>query len=225
MNIPTTFRRMQFVALAVTCVVAAAVNAGAQVSEINRVKKWDVYLVGNNMRSQQIDYKTNSGLVPISMDDTFMGGFGFGYHFSEEFAWRFEGSFGYTAFRGHGPAEGTTRSATINTGIVNFDWLILPKKVTPYLTAGVGWQYVYTQTSNIAVPVAYWDPWYGHTIGTAYPTHTESDILWTAGLGIRWDVTESFFLRFSADNNWINFSQAEGAIVQTRYGLAIGLMY
>lgn len=221
------FRYRRIITFVIAAAAAAWINgsAFAQTEEVTRVKKWDVYLIGQNIHTEQIDYKTNSGLVPITVDTTFTGGIGFGNHFTEKFAWRFEGTVGDAVFRGHGPAEGTSRRATLSTGMVNFDWFISPRRISPYFTAGLGWQYLYTQTSNVGTTVAYWDPWYGYTVGTAYPTHTESNIVWSAGLGVRWEVTNSFFLRLSADANWINFSQASNNITQVRYGLALGTMY
>jgi opacity protein-like surface antigen len=217
--------------LAATMTLAALMamhrTAGAQnvVGEITRDKKWDVYILGQNLTSEEIEYRTNSGLVPITMSPTPMGGFGFGYHFMKNFAWRFEGAIGYPTFTGHGPASGTTRDVALHTGMLNFDWFMLDKRVSPYFTAGLGWQYIYAQTSNIGAPVAYWDPWYGYTVGVAYPGHSETDFLWTLGLGLRWDVSQHFFLKLAADSNWVDFSKASKTINQIRYGLTLGMMY
>jgi opacity protein-like surface antigen len=223
----TTFTFLwKYIALILITIAAfAAEIACADNTEITRAGKWDVYLIGQNLSSEQIDYHTNSGLIPIEMDDTFLWGFGFGYHVRENLGWRFEISTGNPIFRGKGPATGTSRQATMRFGAINFDWFITPKRFTPYLTAGVGWQYLYVRTSNVGTTVAYWDPWYGYTVGTSFPSHTESNAVWTVGLGLRWEVSDRFFLRVSGDSNWLHFNNASEWTTQTRYGLALGATY
>jgi outer membrane protein W len=219
------WRYIVILAAAIVTISSGAFAQDGQGREVNRMGKWDVYLLGQNLHSQQIDYKTNSGVVPITMDSTLMGGLGFGYHLTQNWGWRFEVALGYPTFSGKGAASGTSRNASLQTGMLNVDWILLPRRITPYFTGGIGWQYIYAQTSNVGTVTTYWDPWWGYTTGVAYPSHTETDFVWTAGLGIRWEVTDFFFLKVSADSNWLNYSQGNGTTNQIRYGLAIGATY
>jgi opacity protein-like surface antigen len=190
-----------------------------------RAQKQDIYLVFGAIGSKQIDYKTASGLVPISMDTTYLGGIGFGYHFSGKLSLRFETLFGNTTFRGKGPASGTSREVAMDSGMINLDWFILDRPVSPYITAGIGVQYIEAQLSNVSVPTAYWDPWWGYTVTSSYPTYSETDFVPSLGIGVRWDVNDRFFLKASVDSSWINYVNVSDTSHQIKYGLTFGAVY
>jgi opacity protein-like surface antigen len=216
--------RIRTFLLAAGLLAAAGTTPGAA-QDFTRQNKQDIYVLFQTINAKQLDYRTDSGVVPLSMDTTYLGGLGFGYHFYPSLAGRFEVAFGNTVLHGRGPAQGTSRQVWMNSGMFNLDWNMLDRRITPYLTGGIGWQYVEAQLSNTPVPTVYWDPWWGYTGTTSYPVYSETDLVLSLGLGVRWDVTDHFFLRLSADASRINYVNISGYTTLIKYGFIIGAAY
>src|SRR5690349_14912201 len=144
----------QRLAIALT-LIAAVLPSAAQIPSafegLSRKGMSEVYGIGQYLHSEDIDFNGPFGTVKTKMDDTGLGGFGFAWHFSDFFSIHTDFMFGSATFTGNGPFEdvvGTRpfhQDAFIQTGKFNVDWNIINRRITPFVTAGIGYQYLETE--------------------------------------------------------------------------------
>jgi opacity protein-like surface antigen len=190
--------------------------------EISREGTKDVYIFSNFVKSDPIQYKSGPANVPIDVDDTYLWGFGFGGFFSDQLAMRFELGFGDTVLHARTGGGDINRDAWLSTGMFNLDYALTLQRLTPYITGGIGWQYLEAEVATVGFPVWVWDPWYGWIL--SYPTavYTEWDFAYQTGIGLRWDVGDGLFLRVGYDLNWVDYHNASRDALQQKLGLVIG---
>ncbi len=217
---------------------AAAVLAGLVLNVVlvstslaqpySREGHWEFFLGGQVISSQDITFNDALGTVTTKMDTAGLGGFGLGYHLTDNIALRGDFMFGGTTFYSTGPdiAGRLAQDAFIQTASFNLDWNILKQRFTPFLTAGIGYQYFSVELVNAPpVETCWWDPWWGWVCGFEKPTHNETDFTWNVGGGLRWDMNNRFFLKALVDANWLQFSGAQGITTQIRGTFGVGVTY
>jgi opacity protein-like surface antigen len=212
--------------------MAAALPATAQVPSafegLSRKGMSEFYGIGQYLHSEDINFNGPTGDVKTKMDDTGLGGFGFAYHFSDFFSVHGDFMFGSATFSGQAPLEfGTgTRSfkqdAFIQTGRFNVDWNIINRRITPFVTAGIGYQYLETELENTYGTSCYWDPWYGYVCYSGHYHAWETDFTWNAGAGIRWNILEHLSIKATGGATWLEYSGAHGVTTQLEGIFAIG---
>lgn len=178
-------------------------------------------------------YATSNG-SSAETDNTIGYAFGFDYNFNENFA--LGGSFSWSNMDYDAkivPASGNSSSPIslsgtmeTNTIAINGTYNFLNKVVTPFVTGSMGATYIDTNVPNgPPVPVCWYDPWYGYYCGSVVPTKDETDFSYGVGAGVRWDVTELFFMRGVVNKNWIQASGDIGTPGFLSYGLDLGLRF
>ena len=193
----------------------------------DRTSKTEVYGIGEYLHSEGIGYNGPFGPVNIKMDDTGLGGFGMAYHFNQFLSVHADFMFGSATFSGDLPlATGGTfhesQDTFLQTGRFNLDYNIINRRITPFVTAGIGYQYMEAELEN-APPVSYWYPGWGWQYG-----HTqvwETDFTWNVGGGIRWNITDNFFIKATVGAQWLEYSGANGITTQIEGMFAIGWMF
>ena len=193
----------------------------------NRTYKTEVYGIGQYLHSGDINYNGPHGNVKMSMDDTGLGGFGMAFHFNEFLAVHADFMFGSATFHGDVPLAGggtvnQSQDAFLQTGRFNLDYNIINRRITPFVTAGIGYQYMDTELQN-APPVTWWDPWYGWQTGQ--PHAYETDFTWNVGAGVRWNITDQLFIKATVGATWLEYSGANGVTTQLEGMFAIGWMF
>jgi opacity protein-like surface antigen len=169
----------------------------------SRYGDWDAAFTIKYLNGES--YGADGGTSLKTNEDVSFG-FWFGNHVSENFAW--EGGFdwasvGYNATIANADTPalpdtklGGTMEAATMYGMATYHFLRGP--ITPYVTGGVGWTWI---DSNIptgpSTGTCWWDPWWGYVCGTWQPTATSSDFSYRYGVGVRWQVNRSLFVRFS----------------------------
>ncbi len=158
------------------------------------------------------------GGTSVDLDATWGFGFGFGYNFSNHF--QLNGTFSWSA-RNY---DATYKNATTgearkygnteysSTFSLNGIYYFLPGNISPFIMGGVGWTYIDTSIPNGAYSpgTCWWDPWYGYVCSGGYPTKTESDWSYSAGVGVRFDLSRQFSMQPSYSKAWINLNNAGG---------------
>jgi opacity protein-like surface antigen len=88
-------------------------------------------------------------------------------------------------------------------GVFNF----IDGPLTPYVTAGIGWNFIDTNIPTSRVQVGcWWDPWWGY-ICTPYQSTKSTDAFeYSAGVGLRWDATPGLSMRFGYEKHWMDLS-------------------
>jgi opacity protein-like surface antigen len=214
-------------AACLTLMLVSVCQAADPFRPYSREGRGEFFVGGQIITADNTNYNTINGPVSVSMDTAGLGGFGLGYHFDDYFCARAEFMFGGTTFHASGPGVaitpysfGISNSALISTGRFNLDWNILKQRLTPFVTAGIGYQYISVDMPFAPVQGGYWYPGYGY-----YQTYDETDFSWNVGGGIRYDVNNRFFLRAEADYNGLQYSGANSTTSQLRATLGLGFMY
>jgi opacity protein-like surface antigen len=187
----------------------------------------EVYGIGQYLHSDDITFNGPVGDVKMKMEDTGLGGFGVAFHFNDFFSVHGDFMFGGATFNGNLPTEtggtiGIKQDAFLQTGRFNVDYNIINRRITPFVTAGIGYQYLETELTHLpASNVCWWDPWWGwicdgHTIAW------ETDFTWNVGAGFRWNITDSLIVKAMAGANWLEYSGARGVTTQIEGIFSIG---
>ena len=89
---------------------------------------------------------------------------------------------------------------------INFTYNFIPKTITPYVSGGIGWNWVDTNIpTGPPEGFCWWDPWYGQVCSVYQDTAYKSGFAYGIGAGVRFDPKESFFLRLGLNNMWQDF--------------------
>jgi len=158
----------------------------------------------------------------FNIHDSATWGMQFGYNLSEnlnvnmEFAYgepNYSGSWGTSSFHGQGDLFNME---------VNAEYNLLKKAFTPFVGAGIGWQYFDTNIPQGSPDVwCWWDYYWGYVCTASQSTHTSSEFTWNLSAGLRWDFTETLFAKASAKAVWANVGAA-GTEVFPQYYLIFG---
>ncbi len=118
--------------------------------------------------------------------------------------------------------DGELESFTPRVG-VNFNFLEGP--ITPYVNATIGYTFIDTNIPDGPPQTGcWWDPWYGQVCGTWQSTRSLEELVYGAGLGVRWDTSDTLSVRFEYHKRWIDASDA-GSPDFDQLKLGVNFMY
>jgi opacity protein-like surface antigen len=180
--------------------------------QFSRQNKFEVYGLGEYLHQDNTTFSDPYfGTVTMKMDDTGLGGVGFAYHFNDFFSLRSDFMFGEATVRTLAP-DGTevipTETAFLQTGRFNLDYNMINRRLTPVLTAGIGYQYFQIDSQN-----SYNSYYY------------ETDFTWNVGVGFRWNVTDNFFIKVMGGAQWLEYSGANNITTQIEGFFVLGWMF
>lgn len=221
---------------ALLALAGAAITASAQIpmatEGITRQGKWEVYGIGQYLNSDDINFNSPyGGHIKTKMDDTGLGGFGMGYHINDFVSLHGDLMFGGATFNANVPLrDGGTFSAKqdafIQTGRFNIDYNIINRRITPFLTAGIGYQYTEVELQNVPPQgVWWWDPWYGWVYYYDHPHAWQTDFTWNAGGGVRWNVTDNIMVKALVGATWLEYGGSDGIVTQIEGIFSIGFSW
>ena len=198
---------LQFiVAAAAICLITASPTAA--ISDSDREQKWEFYIPINYFGTSSW---TSNGGTKVDVNGDVGWGFGFGYNLKEQVRLGFEFTWSDTSYNALVVTDlpsivDVSGILETSTGRFGVQYNILHKALTPFISAGLGWTYV---DSNIPTGPAeggcWWDPWYGQICTTWQPTATDTGFSYGAGVGVRGELTEVFFLQGSYNMAWFDF--------------------
>ena len=154
------------------------------------------------------------GRSSADVNSSFGWGLGFGYNFNDHFQLGGSLTWGRRDYDATiVSTDGTTRKATgtldTSTIAVNATYFLMATGLTPYVSAGIGSTFLDSNIPNGQGSTGcWWDPWWGYICNTYTPTKTETDLSYTAGLGVRWDMTRVFSLQGGYNRMWIESSKS-----------------
>jgi opacity protein-like surface antigen len=159
---------------------------------------WDVYLPFNFAESATIDGQ-NGSRIDVNAGTGF--GFGAGYNFNEHFQVNGLFSWNVRSFDAMVITNaGTTQqySNYMNTSLLMVSGVVyfLKGNLTPFVSGGIG---IAKVDANIEG---------GPGTGAYVPSRTENDMSYSAGIGVRYDVSRQFSLQGSYNKAWIDMSKA-----------------
>ena len=190
-----------------------------------RQNKFEVYGLGEYLHSLNTTFDDPSfGKVTMKVEDTGLGGLGMAYHFNDFLSVRADFMFGPATIETKGP-DGRdlipSQDAFLQTGRLNLDYNIINRRITPIVTAGIGYQYMEINNSyTYSVP----GPFGGYYV-TVDDYYYETDFTWNVGAGFRWNVTDNFFVKVMGGAQWLQYNGANGISTQIEGFLALGWMF
>ncbi len=193
---------MKKIFLMVIIVLGWSSLAQAQiVSKTQPIRKghWDLSFQGRYLGSQEVSADGGSSL---SLQDNLGWGMGFHYNFSQKFALGMDfsmHSINYTATLVDANDPSITGNYSNNLDVAKFGvvstWNVLEGRYTPYLNGAFSWTLIDTNIQSGMEDGCYDDPYLGSVCGT-YPTTYQTDnASYSIGVGGRFEMTETFFVR------------------------------
>jgi opacity protein-like surface antigen len=188
----------------------------------SRMNKLEVYGLGEYLHQDNTTFSDPYyGNITMKMDDTGLGGVGVAYHFNDFFSVRADFMFGEATLHTQGPGGVDlipAQTAFLQTGRLNLDYNMINRRITPVLTAGIGYQYLETDQSQTYAVQGYNGSFYV----TQNSYYYETDFTWNVGAGFRWNVTDQFFIKAMVGPQWLQYSGANGITTQIEGFFVIG---
>ena len=161
----------------------------------------------------------------MTLDDTGLGGFGVAYHFNDFFSIHSDFLFGPATFHAEGPGgPPLTRgdNGLLQTGRINLDYNIINRRLTPFITAGIGYQY-----AQVEQPFGHYYYYGGYYYSGYYYDnyYSEADFTWNVGAGLRWNVTDNFFIKLTGGAQWLQYEDAQNVTSQIEAIFSIGMTF
>ncbi len=84
-------------------------------------------------------------------------------------------------------------------------------RFTPFITTGVGWNFVDTNIPTAPPQVGcWWNPWYGYICQDFQETKNVDGFAYQLGAGLRYRLNKSLSLSGSYRMSWLDFPKADG---------------
>ncbi len=204
------------------CLLSAQAQIPSALEGFSRQGKFDIYGIGQYLhQTDDAKYSSSVGTFRLKLDDTGLGGFGAAYHFNDFLAIHGDFMLGPATFRGIEP-DGTTyelgNNGFIQSGRINLDYNIINRRVTPFITAGIGWQYMQVDQEYYYYDIYHHYPHYDYY----YDYYSETDFTWNVGVGIRWNITDNLFMKLTGGAQWLQYNDANNVTTQIEAFFAIG---
>jgi opacity protein-like surface antigen len=184
-----------------------------------RQNKFEAYGIAQYLHQNDTTYPGLYGNnVKMTMDDTGLGGFGMAYHFNDFFSIHGDFMFGPATFHAEGPGGipiPLGQDGFLQTGRVNLDYNIINRRLTPFITAGIGYQYLQVDQNTPYNRYYYYYDYYDNY-------YSESDFTWNVGAGLRWNITDNLFIKVSGGAQWLQYQDAQDVTTQIEAFFTIG---
>ena len=106
--------------------------------------------------------------------------------------------------------------------MVDLTYYFMTGRFTPFVTTGIGWNWVDTNIPTEPPQVGcWWNPWYGYICQGFQDTKNVDGFAYQAGAGLRYRLNQSFSLSGSYRMTWMNFPKADGTPTFDGYQLII----
>ncbi len=201
--------------LLIALVAMSSTAAHAQLTgPTSRARLWDISVQTRYVGEQTRD---GEGASSASVESDLGWGIGFDYNLNERFDvglffnWR-SANYTATVVPELTSDESEIYSSWLETSTiaVSADWNVLPKRITPYVTGALGWTLIDTNIPADIYGGCYYDPWYGYVCMTDVATYGTDVFSYSIGAGMRFEVSEAFFIRVGYDYNGVDLEGADG---------------
>jgi opacity protein-like surface antigen len=185
----------------------------------SRRNKFEVYGVGEYLHQEDVSFSSpNSfGAVNLKLEDTGMGGVGFAYHFNDYVSIHADLLFGPATFKvedANGNSFELGNDSFLHSGRFNIDYNIINRRLTPFVTAGIGYQYLYINQD-----------YYSNSGYYYYNYYDETDFTWNVAGGIRWNLVHNLFIKVYGGAQWLEYQNADHVTTQVEVAFAIGATF
>jgi len=106
------------------------------------------------------------------------------------------------------PVKGSLESMGV---MFNVNYYFMTGRFTPFITTGVGWNFVDTNIPTEPPQVGcWWNPWYGYICQDFQDTKNVDGFAYQVGAGLRYRLNETFSLTGTYQMSWLDFPKADG---------------
>ena len=106
------------------------------------------------------------------------------------------------------PVKGSIESMGV---MFNLNYYFMTGRFTPFITTGVGWNFVDTNIPTEPPQVGcWWNPWYGYICQDFQDTKDVDGFAYQVGAGLRYRVNPSISVSGSYQMSWLDFPKADG---------------
>jgi len=183
-----------------------------------RSTRWEMTLGPRYQFGQTVDF-TNSS---VEFDDDFAWGFSINYNVNEkiafgtDFGWNFI-DYRATVLNQSGTFDGYNGSGEASNWMFNMTYTLMPKRLSPFVVAGLGWGWFDSNVSTGDVSTGcWWDPWYGYICSSYVSTYGTDAFTYRGGAGLRFDAGEAFFIKAYYNAQWADIGSETPAFSQIR---------
>lgn len=152
----------------------------------------------------------------LRLNELFAGGISLGYNFNNHFNVNSDLLFSSADLEFEGGGLDLNDNADFFAWSVNLDYYILPTRLTPFLTAGLGLARLDNQHE---------DDWFVFLPVRQELPISEIDFIWNVGAGIRWDAGEHWFLKLAYRLNGTELELAEEQMLLHSVILSVGYSF
>ena len=203
------------VILILATVASAAQAQSYKRGELTREGRWDFTIQTRYTSSSE--YTGEDGSF-VNLNSDLGWGFGFGYNINHNFnigllfTWR-SVPYAARAVNADDPSETSDYSANLSTSTFGLsgEYNILKKKFTPYVNGSFGWMHINTNIPAGWTSGCWWYPYWGYVCGPVPLTYGSNETAYTAGLGLRYETSETVFLRGGYEWGWVSLDEMETA--------------
>jgi hypothetical protein len=210
-------------ALLAVLAALAIIPATASAQLRDRTGRWEATIQTRYTGSETANFTNGDA---INFGSAFGLGLGFAYNFNNkmqlgvDFSWASADNT-YVAPGGSSiQATGYSSGLYLN-GVYNF----IDGPITPYVNGFIGGVYFDTGVPDSVGTGCYWYPWYGYVCGPVSYSKTSTNFTYGAGVGVRWDINDQFFVKGGVQQQWFQVGGASGTPTFTVGRLDFGMKF
>ncbi len=203
-----------------SCIIgllATTVSTDASANYTKRSGKMEASFKVLNNQATDINGQNGS---EIATESDYGWGLTLGYNLNPHILFNFDFSSSTPSYKAKLIDDDTGSSHTINHKMYLYEnqfnvvYNLFAKQFTPYIQAGAGWTYVDSRITN-GPPgsMCWWDPWWGYVCTGTQSTYNDDRFSYNVALGLRYELDNSFFIRASYKQAFIDMSNSDDASI------------
>jgi hypothetical protein len=213
--------------VAMTAVMLGWSAAASAQGSFSRAGSWDLYIGPQYVESETLHF---DGGARAELEDSASLLFGFGYHPNRALCFDFMFSSASADYVGiarnaAGDERRFVSDMTSSSFSLGATYYILPTKLTPFVSAIIGYTYIDSGVENGEYyDSCWWDPWYGYYCSPYADTYSSSDFSYGGAVGLRYDFDNHFFLKGTVGVTDVDMNTT-GSSTFTYYNLVAGFNF
>ena len=207
-------RRIVILTLVLVCLASLAQAQQRGGRGYHRTGQWDFTFQTRYTTEQTFDGDHGTG---AKLHDSLGWGFGFNYHLNERFdlgaafTWR-QVPYDATAVDVNDPTNllHYNGKLSVSSAGLTANWNPLDGPLTPYVTGSAAWTLIDTNIFAGWGNGCWWDYWWGPICGPVPYTYGKNTGSYNLGVGVRYELTETFFIRAGWEHGWLSLDRYSG---------------
>ena len=186
--------------------VVAASAADGPFATASRANRWEIYGFGDYLSGANTT-KAAGGGVELEFDKGFGGGVAFGYNINNHLNFNTEMGGGTIDLEARGFGNTIQGDATTFKWNLNLDYNVLKTRLTPFLSGGVGLMH------------------FSGDFGGSSSEFSETDLSWGAGGGLRWDISDRWFVKAQYRATWASLKDSDNTTLFHGASVGVGFKF